>query len=214
MKSNIIYRKYIKRFLDIFISGIAIIVLSPILLIVAIAVRMNLGSPVIFSQDRPGQINPQTGKEKIFRLYKFRSMTNEKDDKGVLLPKEQRLTHFGKKLRATSLDELPELFNIFKGDMSLVGPRPLLVKYLPLYNEQQRRRHLVRPGLTGYAQANGRNGLSWEEKFEMDNNYVDNLSLKMDIRIVIKTISTVLKHEGIGNGDADVMAEFQGSNKV
>ena len=176
-------------------------------------VRQKLGAPVIFSQERPGKIDPNTGKEKIFRLYKFRSMTNETDTNGVLLPKEQRLTRFGKKLRSTSLDELPELLNIFKGDMSIVGPRPLLVKYLPLYNEHQRRRHLVRPGLTGYAQANGRNLISWEEKFDMDVKYVENVSFKMDVSIILKTILTVLKREGIGNGSADVIAEFQGSNK-
>lgn len=207
------YQKYIKRILDVLISGISIILLSPVLLIVAVMVKRKLGTPVIFSQDRPGKIDPRTGKERIFKLYKFRSMTNETDENGVLLPKEQRLTHFGKKLRATSLDELPELINIFIGDMSLVGPRPLLVKYLPLYSDRQRRRHLVRPGLTGYAQANGRNCISWEEKFEMDNEYVDKISFKMDLRIVLKTISTVLKHEGIGNGNADVIEEFQGSIK-
>lgn len=207
------YEKYIKRVFDIIFSGLAMIVLSPVYLIVAIMVRQKLGSPVIFSQDRPGKIDPKTGKEKIFRLYKFRSMTNETDENGVLLPKEQRLTHFGKRLRSTSLDELPELLNIFKGDMSIVGPRPLLVKYLPLYNEHQRRRHLVRPGLTGYAQANGRNLISWEEKFDMDVKYVENISFKMDVSIILKTILTVLKHEGIGDGNADVIAEFQGSNK-
>ena len=207
------YEKYIKRVFDVILSGLAMIVLSPVYLIVAIMVRQKLGAPVIFSQDRPGKIDPNTGKEKIFRLYKFRSMTNETDENGVLLPKEQRLTHFGKKLRSTSLDELPELLNIFKGDMSIVGPRPLLVKYLPLYNEHQRRRHLVRPGLTGYAQANGRNLISWEEKFDMDVKYVENVSFKMDVSIILKTILTVLKREGIGNGSADVIAEFQGSNK-
>ena len=207
------YDKYIKRVLDIILSGSAMIVLSPVYLIVAILVRKKLGSPVIFSQDRPGKIDPKTGEEKIFRLYKFRSMTNDTDENGVLLPKEKRLTRFGKKLRSTSLDELPELLNILKGDMSIVGPRPLLVKYLPLYNEHQRRRHLVRPGLTGYAQANGRNLLSWEEKFDMDVKYVDNVSFKMDVAIILKTIMIVLKREGIGNGNADVIAEFRGSNK-
>lgn len=209
----LIYEKYIKRFLDVILSGVAIIILLPVYIAIAIAVRIKLGSPVLFSQDRPGKIDPNTGKEKIFRLYKFRSMTNETDENGVLLPKEQRLTHFGKKLRSTSLDELPELLNIFKGDMSIVGPRPLLVKYLPLYNEHQRRRHLVRPGLTGYAQANGRNLISWEEKFDMDVKYVENVSFKMDVSVILKTILTVLKREGIGNGSADVIAEFQGSNK-
>ena len=208
-----VYKKFFKRILDILLSGTALILLSPVFLIVAILVRRKLGAPVLFSQERPGKIDPKTGREKIFRLYKFRSMTNETDENGVLLPKEQRLTHFGKKLRSTSLDELPELVNILKGDMSIVGPRPLLVKYLPLYNERQRRRHLVRPGLTGYAQANGRNLISWEEKFDMDVKYVDNVSFKMDVLIILKTIMTVLKREGIGNGNADVIAEFQGSNK-
>ena len=207
------YQKCFKRIIDIFLSGIAMIALSPVYLIVAVLVRVKLGAPVIFSQERPGRIDSATGKEKIFRLYKFRSMTNETDENGVLLPKEKRLTHFGKKLRATSLDELPELFNILKGDMSIVGPRPLLVKYLPLYNEHQRRRHLVRPGLTGYAQANGRNLISWEEKFDMEVKYVENVSFRMDVRIILKTVSSVLKREGIGNGSADVIAEFQGSGK-
>ena len=208
-----VYQKIIKRLLDILLAGLSMILLSPVYLIVAILVRQKLGSPVIFSQERPGRIDPNTGEEKIFRLYKFRSMTNETDENGVLLPKEQRLTHFGKRLRSTSLDELPELLNIIKGDMSIVGPRPLLVKYLPLYNEHQRRRHLVRPGLTGYAQANGRNLISWEEKFDMDVKYVENVSFKMDVSIILKTIFTVLKREGIGNGSSDVIAEFQGSNK-
>ena len=188
------------------------VILLPVYIVTAIAVKIKLGSPVFFSQDRPGKIDPKTGKEKIFRLYKFRSMTNEKDENGVLLPKEKRLTHFGKRLRSTSLDELPELLNILKGDMSIVGPRPLLVKYLPLYNERQRRRHLVRPGLTGYAQANGRNLISWEEKFDMDVKYVENVSFKMDVSIILKTILIVLKREGIGNGSDDVIAEFRGSN--
>ena len=208
----LIYEKYIKRLLDVILSGIAMVILLPVYIVTAIAVKIKLGSPVFFSQDRPGKIDPKTGKEKIFRLYKFRSMTNEKDENGVLLPKEKRLTHFGKRLRSTSLDELPELLNILKGDMSIVGPRPLLVKYLPLYNERQRRRHLVRPGLTGYAQANGRNLISWEEKFDMDVKYVENVSFKMDVSIILKTILIVLKREGIGNGSDDVIAEFRGSN--
>ena len=206
------YEKYFKRILDIFLSIVAIILLSPVFFIVAIMVRRKLGTPVFFTQERPGKIDPNTGKEKIFKLYKFRSMTNETDENGVLLPKEQRLTHFGKKLRSTSLDELPELFNILKGDMSIVGPRPLLVKYLPLYNEHQRRRHLVRPGLTGYAQSNGRNLISWETKFDMDVKYVENVSFKMDMLIILKTILIVIKREGIGNGTADVIAEFQGNS--
>lgn len=207
------YEKCIKRLLDFFLSGIAMFFLSPVYLIVALMVRAKLGSPVIFSQDRPGKVDPNTGEERIFRLYKFRSMTNETDENGELLPKELRLTRFGKKLRSTSLDELPELINILKGDMSIVGPRPLLVKYLPLYNEYQRRRHLVRPGLTGFAQVSGRNLISWEEKFDLDVEYVDNVSFKMDAAIVFKTILTVLKREGIGNGKTDVIEEFHGSNE-
>ena len=208
-----LYERYVKRPLDCFLSTGALIVLSPLLLCLTVigAVKMK-GNP-FFTQDRPGRTDPQTGKERIFKLIKFRSMTNDTDENGVLLPKEKRLTRFGKKLRSTSLDELPELLNILKGDMSIVGPRPLLVKYLPLYNEHQRRRHLVRPGLTGYAQANGRNLLSWEEKFDMDVKYVDNVSFKMDAAIILKTIMIVLKREGIGNGNADVIAEFRGSNK-
>ena len=157
------YKLFVKRVLDFVLSLIAIIVLSPVYLIVAILVRTKLGSPIIFTQERPGK------DEKIFKMYKFRSMTDERDENGNRLPDEIRLTKFGKALRSTSLDELPELFNILKGDMSIVGPRPLLVKYLPLYNEHQRHRHDVRPGFTGWAQCNGRNAISWEEKFDLDN---------------------------------------------
>ena len=199
--------------MDIVLSGLALIVLSPVLLVVSLLVRKKLGSPVIFSQERPGKIDPKTGKEKIFTLYKFRSMTDEKDAQGNLLPAKERLTHFGKKLRSTSLDELPELWNIFKGDMSVVGPRPLLVKYLPLYNEHQRRRHLVRPGLTGYAQANGRNSLSWEQKFDMDVEYVDKMSFGMDVKIIFQTVKAVLKREGIGGKEEVILGEFKGSGK-
>lgn len=206
-----IYRNFVKRLLDILLSGLALIVLSPVLLIVALLVRINLGSPVIFSQERPGKIDPKTGKEKIFKLYKFRSMTNEKGPDGVLLPKEQRLTKFGKRLRSTSLDELPELLNILKGDMSIVGPRPLLVKYLPLYTEEQRQRHAVRPGLTGYAQAKGRNLISWEQKFAYDLEYIRKLSFLMDVKVIFLTVRSVFKREGIGSATADVIAEFQGS---
>ena len=180
------YKKFSKRLLDIIMSLLAIGILSPVFLVVAIMVRKHLGSPVLFKQDRPGMIDNNTGKETIFKLLKFRTMTNETDENGILLPKEQRLTYFGKKLRSTSLDELPELFNILKGDMSVVGPRPLLVKYLPLYNDFQRKRHLVRPGLTGYAQVNGRNSVSWEQKFDMDVKYVDNLSFRMDLSVIVK----------------------------
>lgn len=198
------YRKYIKRLLDIAVSLCGIIVLSPVYLILAILVRAKLGTPVIFKQDRPGK------GEKIFRLYKFRSMTDEKDESGNLLPDEVRLTPFGKKLRSTSLDELPELFNILKGDMSLVGPRPLLVRYLPRYNEFQRHRHDVRPGLTGLAQINGRNAITWEKKFEYDVEYVNKLSFALDARIFMGTVRAVLKREGISGENNATMEEFMG----
>jgi lipopolysaccharide/colanic/teichoic acid biosynthesis glycosyltransferase len=207
------YQHYIKRPLDIILSGLALIILSPVFAIVAILVRMKLGSPVLFTQERPGKIDPLTGKEVIFRLYKFRSMTNETDENGELLPKELRLTQFGKRLRSTSLDELPELINILKGDMSIVGPRPLLVKYLPLYNEHQRKRHLVRPGLTGYAQANGRNAISWEEKFDWDVKYVDHISFLGDWKIIIETVMTVIRREGINAAGEATMKEFTGSGE-
>ena len=200
------YRKYIKRLLDFILSLFAIIILSPVLLIVALLVRIKLGSPVIFKQKRPG-LN-----EKIFTLYKFRTMTDAKDEQGNLLPDEIRLTKFGKLLRSTSLDELPELFNILKGDMSIVGPRPLLVRYLPLYNEHQKHRHDVRPGFTGYAQCNGRNAISWEEKFDLDVYYTKNLTLFMDIKIIIKTIKVVLFREGISSETSVTMEEFRGSS--
>lgn len=198
------YRNCIKRLLDIVISMCGIIVLSPVYLILGILVKKKLGTPVIFRQERPGK------GEKIFHLYKFRSMTEEKDDDGNLLPDEVRLTPFGKKLRSTSLDELPELFNILKGDMSLVGPRPLLVRYLPRYNEFQRHRHDVRPGLTGLAQVNGRNAITWEKKFEYDVEYVNNLSFKLDVRIFIDTVRAVLKREGISSETSATMEEFMG----
>ena len=198
------YRKYIKRLLDIIISLCGIIVLSPIYLILGILVKRKLGSPVIFKQERPGR------NEKIFHLYKFRSMTDEKDAEGNLLPDEVRLTSFGKKLRSTSLDELPELFNILKGDMSLIGPRPLLVRYLPRYNEFQRHRHDVRPGLTGLAQVNGRNAITWEKKFEYDVEYVNKLSFALDARIFMDTVRAVLKREGISSETSATMEEFMG----
>ena len=198
------YRKYIKRLLDIVISLCGIIALSPVYLILAVLVRAKLGSPVIFKQDRPGK------DEKIFHLYKFRSMTDEKDENGNLLPDEVRLTPFGKKLRSTSLDELPELWNILKGDMSLIGPRPLLVRYLPRYNEFQRHRHDVRPGLTGLAQINGRNAITWEKKFEYDVEYVKNLSFALDVRIFAGTVRAVLKREGVSSETNATMEEFMG----
>lgn len=186
-----IYRKYVKRLLDIIISLCALIILSPILLITALLVRVKLGSPVIFHQERPGY------NEKIFKLCKFRSMTEEKDENGNLLPDAVRLTKFGRMLRATSLDELPELFNILKGDMSLIGPRPLLVSYLPYYTEEERLRHTVRPGLTGLAQVSGRNLLEWDKRFAKDVEYVRNLSFKMDMKIFFLTIKKVFVHENI-----------------
>lgn len=205
------YEKYIKRLLDILLSFMALVILSPVMLITAILVRIKLGSPVIFCQERPGKIDNKTGKEKIFKLYKFRSMTDERDGRGELLPDSVRLTGFGKKLRSTSLDELPELFNILKGDMSVVGPRPLLVKYLPLYSEQQRHRHDVRPGVTGLAQVNGRNAISWEERFAWDVKYVNSISFLLDVKIVCKTIFVVLKRSGIHSETSATMEDFMGS---
>lgn len=200
--------KYIKRILDIISSLLAIIILSPLLAVTAVLVKTKLGSPVLFKQERPGK------DEKIFTLMKFRTMTDERDENGELLPDEVRLTKFGKFLRSTSIDELPELFNILKGDMSVIGPRPLLVKYLPRYNEHQHRRHEVRPGLSGWAQVNGRNSISWEEKFDLDVEYVDNYSLSKDINILFMTVISVIKRDGI-NSDNDVtMEEFMGSLNV
>ncbi len=185
------YKNCIKRILDIIISAVIIVCFSWLYVILAILVRVKLGSPVLFKQKRPGK------DEKIFNMFKFRSMTNEKDENGNLLPDEIRLTKFGQMLRRTSLDELPEFFNILKGDMSFIGPRPLLVKYLPYYNERERLRHSVRPGLTGYAQAHGRNAISWEKKFEYDIYYVEHLSFLTDLKVVIDTVKTVLSHDGV-----------------
>lgn len=185
-----------------------------LLVIVAIMVRIKLGSPVLFTQERPGKIDPKTGKERIFKLYKFRTMTNERDAEGNLLPDEVRLTKFGKFLRSTSLDELPEiLFNILKGDLSFVGPRPLLVEYLPRYTDEQRRRHEVTPGLTGYAQVNGRNSISWEEKFKDDVWYVDHISFLLDIKVILKTIGVVFKRDGVSSENSATMEKFTGSNE-
>jgi undecaprenyl phosphate N,N'-diacetylbacillosamine 1-phosphate transferase len=202
-----LYSLYLKRFLDLVISSISLVLLFPIFLLVALLVKIKLGSPVIFKQARPG-LN-----EKIFYLYKFRSMTNAKDNNGILLSDQLRLTKFGKLLRSTSLDELPSLFNIIKGDMSIVGPRPLLVKYLPLYNEKQRKRHLVRPGLTGLAQINGRNSLSWVNKFNYDIRYIEKITLICDFIIILKTIKKVLLKEGITSKTISTMEEFRGNEE-
>lgn len=202
------YKKFLKRWTDFILSLIALVVLSPVFLIVSILVRKRLGKPIIFKQKRPGK------NEKIFEMYKFRTMTDKKDAKGNLLPDEKRLTAFGKKLRSTSLDELPELINILKGDMSIVGPRPLLVKYLPLYNKRQKRRHEVRPGFTGLAQVNGRNSISWEEKFEWDVKYVEHITFMGDLKIILKTVLTVLRHEGINSETSVTMEEFLGEKKI
>lgn len=200
-----IYERYIKRPQDFLCALMAVIVLSPVLAVTAFLVRIKLGSPVLFKQERPGLHG------KIFTLYKFRTMTDERDENGELLPDEIRLTRFGKMLRSTSLDELPELFNMLKGDMSVVGPRPLLVRYLPLYNEHQARRHEVRPGFTGYAQVHGRNSISWEEKFDKDVYYVDHVSFLGDWKIIFQTVKTVLKREGISSGSSVTMEEFKGT---
>lgn len=197
--------KYIKRILDIISSLLAIIILSPLLAVTAVLVKSKLGSPVLFKQERPGK------DEKIFTLMKFRTMTDERDENGELLPDEVRLTKFGKFLRSTSIDELPELFNILKGDMSVIGPRPLLVEYIPRYNEHQHRRHEVRPGLSGWAQVNGRNTVSWEDKFDMDVHYVDNYSFTMDVKILFMTVLNVLKKEGISSETSATMEVFMGT---
>lgn len=205
MRKKTFYQLFGKRILDILLSGIALIVLSPIILIVGILVRIKLGSPIIFKQERPGK------SEKIFSMYKFRTMTDERDHNGEYLPDEIRLTKFGKMLRATSLDELPELWNILKGDMSIVGPRPLLVEYLPLYSEKQRKRHNVRPGLTGLAQVNGRNAISWQEKFDLDVYYVDKISFFNDLIIIIQTCKKVIKKENINTINNNIPEKFKGS---
>lgn len=199
-----LYRLYFKRPMDFILSLLAIIILSPVFIITGILVRTKLGSPILFKQNRPGL------DEKIFTMYKFRTMTDRKDETGELLPDHIRLTKFGKMLRATSLDELPELFNILKGDMSIIGPRPLLVQYLPLYSDHQQRRHEVRPGLSGYAQVNGRNRLSWEDKFKLDVEYVDNISFMGDWKIIFATIKKVFVREGINSDSAATMEVFEG----
>lgn len=201
-----IYERFIKRPMDCFLATLSLLFLSPIILILSLLVRVFLGSPVLFEQDRPGKDG------KVFKLYKFRTMTDKRDEDGQLLADEKRLTTFGKLLRSSSLDELPELFNIIKGEMSLIGPRPLLVKYLPLYNEEQAKRHDVRPGLTGLAQSRGRNSLSWEEKFKLDVEYVNHITFLGDLKIIVDTIRSVLNSEGI-SADGDVTMPFFTGNE-
>lgn len=202
------YKNFFKRFFDILLCTLAVVILSPVLLVVAILVRIKLGSPILFKQKRPGK------NEKIFTLYKFRTMTDKKDREGNLLPDSERLTKFGKFLRSTSLDELPELINIIKGDMSLIGPRPLLVEYLELYNEEQKHRHDVRPGLTGLAQVNGRNAIDWDKKFEYDIEYVKSVSFKNDLKIILQTIVKVFKREGISGKGSATMEKFEGNKNI
>ncbi len=200
------YEKYIKRPQDFLCALLAIVVLSPVMLITASLIRVKLGSPVVFKQPRPGRNG------KIFQLYKFRTMTNARNEKGELLPDEVRLTKFGRLLRSTSLDELPELVNILKGEMSVVGPRPLLVRYLDRYNSHQARRHEVRPGFTGYAQVHGRNAISWEEKFDLDVEYVDHITFLGDWKIIFQTVRTVIRKEGISSDTSATMEEFMGTD--
>lgn len=206
LRKETFYEKYIKRCLDILLSAIAIIFLSPLFVVISLMVKIKLGSPILFSQERPGKFG------EIFVLRKFRTMTDEVDPlTGGLLPDEQRLTRFGCFLRSTSLDELPELFNILKGDMSIVGPRPLLVRYLPRYNEKQMHRHDVRPGLTGFAQANGRNAISWEDKFDMDVYYTEHISFLFDLKVILQTVKAVICRDGINSDTCATMEEFMGT---
>lgn len=207
------YARYFKRILDILLSGIGLIVLSPVLLVLTVIGTFAMGGNPFFTQLRPGKIDKKTGKEKIFKLVKFRSMNNKKDQNGNLLPDDVRLTRYGRILRSTSLDELPELWNILKGDMSIVGPRPLAVQYLDYYTENERRRHSVLPGLTGLAQANGRNSLTWEDKFAYDLEYVENLSFLLDVKILIKTAQTVLMRKDIGTRGEATLMDFDAYRK-
>ena len=205
------YEAVFKRPLDVLVSGTALALLSPVLMVTALLVRARLGSPVLFVQERPGRKDPATGQEEMFRIYKFRTMTDRRGKDGELLPDEKRLTAFGKQLRSTSLDELPEVFNIIKGDMSLIGPRPLLPEYLPRYSEEQRHRHDVRPGLSGLAQVSGRNALSWEEKFGDDVKYVRHITFTGDLKILLKTAVAVVKKDGISSGTSATMEAFTGN---
>ncbi len=207
------YAKFFKRLIDFLLSLIALILLSPILLLLTLIGAIVMKGNPFFVQKRPGKINKRTGQERIISLVKFRTMTNVKDSDGNLLPDEKRLVPYGKFLRSTSLDELPSLLNIVKGDIAICGPRPLLVAYLPRYSPEQRRRHEVRPGLTGYAQAYGRNSLTWQEKFEKDVFYVDNVSLWLDIKILFKTVAVVFKREGISSESSVTMEEFMGNER-
>lgn len=201
------YRKFFKRFFDIVLSACALVVLSPVMLVVAVLVKVKLGSPVIFCQERPGK------DERIFKMYKFRTMTDERDGDGQLLPDAERLTKFGRMLRSTSLDELPELWNILKGNMSIVGPRPLLVDYLDRYNEEQHRRHEVRPGMTGWAQVHGRNSLSWEARFAYDVEYVRRVSFFLDVRIIFLTVAVILRRQGIHSVNSETQEMFLGTRE-
>ena len=205
------YALFFKRLIDIVASLMVLILFCWLYVILAILVRIKLGSPILFKQERPGKIDPRTGKETIFCLYKFRTMTDARDENGEWLPDSERLTPFGSWLRRTSMDETPELFNILKGDMSLTCPRPLLVSYLDRYNDEQQHRHDVRPGLTGYAQAHGRNTVSWEDKFAMDVWYTKNVTFANDVKIILDTVKTVLKHEGISSETSATMEEFMGT---
>lgn len=203
-----LYERFFKRLLDFICSLTIMLLFCWLYTIIALLVRVKLGSPVLFKQERPGLIDQKTGKETIFQLYKFRTMTDERDKNGLLLPDEKRLTHFGSMLRSSSMDEIPELINILMGQMSFIGPRPLLVQYLPWYSEEQRKRHLVRPGLTGYAQAHGRNTVDWDDKFKMDVEYINNITFINDVKIIVDTIKCVLKREGISSETSATMEGF------
>jgi len=209
--SSLFYRRFFKRFYDIVISGLGMVLLSPIFLILIFLGAIVMHDNPFFIQQRPGKIDPKNGQERVFSLIKFRTMTNAKDSNGNLLPDESRINSYGSFLRSSSLDELPEMINIFIGDMSIIGPRPLLVKYLPLYTKEQHHRHDVKPGLTGYAQAHGRNNVTWEDRFAMDVWYTNNVSFAVDIRIVFATIKTVVRHDGISSKTSATMEEFKGT---